>query len=88
MPESRSLIVDTDKDFGDVLLAGFLTLGCRGLADVNCRKPVVGDGMRTIEVALDRVLVFFVDRAPFVPEPIYEIAPGGLSLSVRCYNMW
>ena len=75
MPESRSLVVDTDEDLGDVLLRGFLILRCRGLADVDRRKPVVADRMRTIEVALHGVLVLFVDRAPFVPERVHEIAP-------------
>ena len=75
MPESRSLVVDTDENLGDVLLRGFLILSCRGLADVDRRKPVVGDRMRTIEIAIHGVLVLVVDRATLVPERIDEIAP-------------
>jgi hypothetical protein len=76
LPESHSLVVDTDEDLGDILLRGFLIPCCRGLADVDCRKPVVGDRMRAIEVALYGVLVFFVDRTPFVPERVDDITPN------------
>ena len=75
MPEARSLVVDTDENLGDVLLRGFLILCCRGLTDVDGRKPIVGDCMRAIDVALHGVLVFFVDRAALVPKRVHEVTP-------------
>ena len=71
MSESRSLVVDANEDFGDVLFRGLLILRCRGLADVDRRKAVVADRMRAIEVAFHGILVLFVDRAPFVPQCVH-----------------
>ena len=62
MPESRPLVVDADEDLGNVLFCGFVVLCCRSLADVDCRKPVVDDRMRAIEVAFRSVLVSFRRR--------------------------
>ena len=71
MPEPRSLIIDTNEDFCDVLFCNFLCTV--GLANVDRRELVTVDRMCTFEVVFHRLLVLVVDHTPLISERVHEV---------------
>jgi hypothetical protein len=66
LPKSRSLVVNSNEDLGDVFVRDLVILRCRGFANVDRGKSIVSDRLRATEISVYGVLVRVVDDAPLL----------------------